>query len=266
MNKKILTGLVVTGLFTGLSTQALASSGFENTLNQQLGNGASVSCNACHSGATTSATATFPMANTYRAARTANDYTLIATSDSDGDGYINKFEVNGAATDFNVVATSPFTKATAANGDASVKTLADNAAVSAAFVDSTTAPLATTGQVILGDIKVTLKQADTLYFKAGGVDAAAKIYTVDAAGVGTDVTADCTISAVDGSLKVNVAPAGGFPANYVVVQGTPATAAAGTIAQETASIYGCTTTSLSTPLLMFLAMLSLGFFVRHRRA
>ncbi|MDQ7003936.1 MAG: hypothetical protein Q9N67_03000 [Ghiorsea sp.] len=112
--------------FGAVTTQAFASPGFEITLNQQLGNGASVSCNACHSGATNSATATFPMANTYRAARTANDYTLIATSDSDNDGFSNKQEVNGTATDFNVAATTPFTLASGGIALANVYVTGDN--------------------------------------------------------------------------------------------------------------------------------------------
>ncbi len=264
MNKKVLTSLAAVGLVTAYATTAMASSGFENTVNSQLGNGASVSCDACHNGATGSSTATFPMANTYRAARTAGDFTLIATSDSDGDGYINKFEVNGAATEFNVATTSPFTKAAAANGDANVKALADTTAVSVTFTDPN--GLAGTGKEILGGIKVTLNQADTIYFKAGGVGTTDTVYTVDAAGAGTALASTDWTSGVDGSLKIMALPAGStFPADIVVVRTLPATAAAPVLTNGTASTTGCITSSLSTPFMMVFALVSLGFFVRRKK-
>lgn len=261
MKTKILTSLAVAGLFTGFASSALASSGFENTVNQVLGNGASVSCNACHNGGTSAATATFPMANTYRAARTANDFTLIATSDSDGDGYINKFEVNAAATEFNDVAISPFTKAAAANADVNVKALVDTAVVSATFSDPT--GLAGTGKEILGGIKVTLNQVDTLYFKAGGVGSTDLIYIVDAAGVGTAVAAADWSATVDGGLTIMNPPAGGFPVDYVAVRSVPVVSVLPTNTQV-ASVTGCVTSSVTTPLMMFLGLISLGFFVRRR--
>jgi len=258
--KSILKGLITLTSLSVFSVSAQASSGFEVTLNAALGNGASVSCNACHLGSTSSATATLPMAVTWKnGGRT--DTTLLATSDSDGDGYINQTEVSGSLVEFNDIATSPFTKATAANADANVIAHADNAAASATFTDSTATPLAATGQIILGDIKVTLNQTDTLYFKAGSVDSAATIYTVDAAGVGTDVTADCTISSVDGSLKVNTAPAGGFPADYVVVQGTAST----TTFSADASVTGCVTSNTTLPLTLFLSMMMTGLVVRNKK-
>ena len=262
MSKKILTGLAAVGLLTTYTTTAMASSGFEITVNSQLGNGASVSCNACHNGGTSAATATFPMANTYRAARTAGDFTLVATSDSDGDGYINKFEVNATATEFNDAAISPFTKVVAANGDANVKALADASAASATFTDSQ--GLAT-GKEILGGIKVTLNQADTIYFKAGGVSATDTIYTVDAAGVGTLVAAADWAATADGGLQIKALPAGVTTADYVAVRAVPVAVSAAAVTNGTASVTGCVSSSLSTPLMMVLGLLSLGFFVRRKK-
>ncbi|HIP06262.1 MAG TPA: hypothetical protein EYG66_00110 [Mariprofundaceae bacterium] len=263
MNKKILTSLAVAGLFTGLSSPASASSGFESTVNQMLGNGASVSCNACHTDGGSTSSATRPMANTYRAARAANDFTLIATSDSDGDGYINKFEVNAATVEFNVAATSPFTKATGVNAVTTlIKTLADIAAVSAAFADPN--GLAGVGKEILGGIKVTLNQVDTIYFKAGGVSSTDTVYTVDAAGVETIAGTADWMATVDGGLQVINPPAGGFPVGYVVIRSVPVVAALPTNTQV-ASVTGCVTSSVTTPLMMVFALLSLGFFARRKK-
>ena len=265
MKTKFLTSVVVAGLFVGFATSASASSGFESTVNAILGNGASVSCNACHTDGGSSSSATLPMANTYRSARSAGDFTLLGTSDSDGDGYINKLEVNAAGVEFNSSAISPFTKAVAANADANVKALADAAAVSATFADPT--GLAGTGKEILGGIKVTLIQADTLYFKAGGVGSTDMVYTVDAAGVGTAVAAaDWTVT-VDGGLKINALPAGAVTADYVVVRTAPPTvAAAPTAFQDPASVVGCVTAGLTTPLLMLLSLLSIGLLVKRKRS
>jgi len=266
MKTKFLTSVVVAGLFVGFATSASASRGFEGTVNTILGNGASVSCNACHTDGGSSSSATLPMANTYRSARSAGDFTLLGTSDSDGDGYINKLEVNAAAVEFNSSAISPFTKAVAANADANVKALADAAAVSATFADPT--GLAGTGKEILGGIKVTLNQADTIFFKAGGVTSLDSVYTVDAAGAGSLLAAtDWSASATTGALTVNLAPAGGFPADFVVVRTALSTvAAAPTAFQDPASVVGCVTAGLTTPLLMFLSLLSIGLLVKRKRS
>lgn len=262
MTKKILTGLAAVGFLTTYATAAMASTGFEKTVNVQLGNGANVSCNACHNGGTSTATATFPMAGTYRAARTAGDFTLLATSDSDGDGYINKFEVNIAATEFNDKAISPFTKVTAVNTDINIKALADTGVVSATFADPQ--GLAATGKEILGGVKVTLNQADTIYFKAGGVSSTDTIYTVDATGVGTAVAAADWAATVDGGLQIKALPAGATTADYVAVRAVPVAATAA-VTNGIASVTGCISSSLSTPLMMVLALLSLGFFVRRKK-
>lgn len=247
----------------GLSAQSvMASPSFVNILNTNLGNGATTSCNACHVGGVGSgSTATLPMATTYKSARAAANYALVASSDSDGDGFTNAQEVNAATVNFNDKAITPFTLlAGQAFTGANVKAVADAAAAETAFTDTT--GLAGTGQVILGGVKVTLNQADTIYFKAGGVDTTSLIYTVDATGAGTAVAAaDWAVNA-NGSLIIKALPAGATTADYVVVDNAIDTTPAFT---KKASVTGCLAETLTTPLLLLLSMLSLGMLLRRKQ-
>lgn len=240
--------------------QAQASSGFEKSLNTALGNGASVSCNACHNGATNTSTATLPVAVTYKATR---DFAQTATADSDGDGYSNKQEVNASLVEFNDINTSPFTKATGKNASVTnIKALADKKAVETAFTDTT--GLTTVGtSVVLGDIKVTLNQVDTVFYKAGGIDSTAQVYIVDAAGAGTLVATGDYIAKSDGSITIVNPPSGGFPRDYVIVV-PKATAVA--LSGADASVTGCLLGSATTPLAMLIGLLGMGLILRRRQA
>jgi len=112
-----------------------------------------------------------------------------------------------------------------------------------------------------------LNQADTIFFKAGGVTSLDSVYTVDAAGAGTPVPAADWTATVDGGLKINALSAGAVTADYVVIRTAPSTVtAAPTAFQDPASVVGCVTAGLTTPLLMFLSLLSIGLLVKRKRS
>jgi len=258
--KKLISAALLLGAISFSATTASARSGFEITLNTALG-ATGLSCSACHVGGTSAASATTPIANTWKAGLS------LTNTDSDGDGYTNKQEASGALLNFNTATVSPFTiKSAAAAGNVADTALASVAVIGAAnatapaFTDPYT--LATTGKEILGAISVNIANAATLYFKAGGVDAVSLVYTVDATGQGTAATmgTDWTVAA-DGGLNILALPAGAVNASYVVVRAIPA--AQILPAKGTASVVGCMTGSTLLPLMLF-ALLSLGFFVRRK--
>jgi len=254
--------LIVAGTLSLGAQLSYASSGFENTVNTQLGNGASVSCNACHSGSQNASTAILPMATTYKSARSAGNFALLASSDSDGDGFTNAQEVSGSLVRFNDSAVSPFTLLTGqAFTGTNIKAVADASAAETTFTDPQ--GLATTGTSILGGVKVTLNQTDTVYFKAGGVSSTATVYVVDATGAGTALGTTDWTSNVDGSLKLNALPAGSnFPADLVVVS-AGATAATAVSNSGTASVTGCMTSGGTLPL-MVLSLLGFSLLLRRK--
>jgi len=57
-----------------------------------------------------------------------------------------------------------------------------------------------------------------------------------------------------------------YLSTYGPVKSTPTAAAATTAATDAAASGGCMTTTLTAPLMMVLGMLSLGFFVRRKKA
>lgn len=256
--KKIISAALLLGAISFSATTASARSGFEVTLNTALG-ATGLSCSACHVGGTSAASATTPIALTWKAGLS------LPNTDSDGDGYTNKQEVSGALLNFNTAAISPFTLKSAAAGVAdtalaSVAVIGAANATAPAFTDPYT--LAATGKEILGGVSVNIANAATLYFKAGAVDAVSLVYTVDATGQGTAATmgTDWTVAA-DGGLNILALPAGAVNASYVVVRTIPA--AQIIPAKGTASVVGCMTGSTILPLMIF-AILSLGFFIRRK--
>jgi len=259
--KKIISAALLLGAISFSATTASARSGFEVTLNTALG-ATGLSCSACHVGGTSAASATTPMALTWKSSSLASN---LANSDSDGDGYTNKQEVSGALLNFNTATVSPFTIKSAGAGVTdtaltSVVVIGTAGATAPAFTDPYT--LATTGKEILGGVSVNIANTATLYFKAGAVDAASLVYTVDATGQGTAATmgTDWTVT-VDGGLNILALPAGAVNASYVVVRSIPA--AQILPAKDKASVVGCMTGSTLLPLMLF-ALLSLGFFVRRK--
>ena len=72
------------------------------------------------------------------------------------------------------------------------------------------------------------------------------------------------VANADGSVTIMALPAGNaFPVDIVVEKGSAAAAPVST--NGTASVTGCVTSSLSTPLMMVFALLSLGFLVRRKK-
>jgi len=214
-----------------------------------------VSCEACHIGSPSGGNASYPIASTYRAGLN------LANSDSDGDGFTNKQEANGSSLNFNSASATPFTLQTAAAFlGTNARVITDAGAAETAFIDSYS--MATGSQVILGGVKVTLNAADTIYFKAGGVNATDSVYTVDASNFGTLVASTDWSAGTDGSLHILALPAAAGSADYVVVH-TAAAVTSGT-QPNGEDEEGCLVTNASTTLLMMFALLAMGLILRRK--
>jgi hypothetical protein len=242
-----------------------ARPGYETTLNAALGNGAAVSCNACHSGATNAGTAILPMANTWRSG--AN----LALSDSDGDGFTNAQEVSGGATDFNYANTTPFTKATGGKALANVYVVGDAQAVEVAAPTSVVIPA---GSQLLGNIAIdiysdpTLTAPITLTYKAGGAASTSTVYAIDTYSNATALaTADWTLKS-NGSIQINQLPAGAAASthNIAVVRVIPTAPPAGRPRGDGEGLEGCISAQLPTPLMIFLNLFALGFLGKRKNA
>jgi len=255
-------------LLLGVTT-AQAQPGYEGILNRALGNGASVYCGACHSGATNAGTAVLPMANTWRSG--AN----LALSDSDGDGFNNAQEVSGGSINFNSSATSPFTLAKAAEpstsnnvvviggGQVSEITITDvytqagiPAPIAGHEIVANTSPLVATFPATIIFNK-PISTGDKVYV----VDFVAKTNTLLTTGVTYNYNGSITVSGVTG------------PANIVVDRTIPVPPTAtgvpprgGDDDEGGEGLEGCMTDQLSTSIMIFLSMFALGFFVRRKKA
>lgn len=268
MNKKILTGLACASFIAGFATSAQAFTAYLTDVNNTYAS-SYPDCLVCHStagGGTDKGVTLY--ANQYRATHSAAS---IKNNDADGDGFTNGQE--GALTaDMNAKAVNPFTiKQAAITGAdvalANVVVLGDNAATEAAFVAADGGITVATGGTIASSIKVTLNNGATLMFKDGGIDSNAKVYVVNT-GAKTNTPLTTTtdwVANADGSIQIKVLPAGSaFPAD-IVVERAVSTATAPVSTNGTASVTGCVSSSLSTPLMMLLGLLSLGFFVRRKK-
>jgi len=258
--KKLISAALLLGAMSFGATTASALSSFVAPLNAALG-GTSVSCSACHTGATQSKTnATLPMALTWKSSSLASN---LANSDSDGDGFTNIQEASGALLNFNVATVSPFTLASAGATAAdtvlaTVVVKGDAVATQQAFADPYS--LAGTGEEIVGGISVTIHAVPvTIFVKGLGVDSTMKMYAVDAAGQGTLAPTTSWMANVDGSFTVTAMATN--PATAVLVRTLPAVA----VPAAAGSSGGCVTSAATTPLMMILAMLTLGFFVRRKK-
>jgi len=243
-----------------LSSLAYAQSAYVAPLNSGLGNGAAVSCSACHSGATSAGTAVLPMANTWRSG--AN----LALSDSDGDGFNNAQEVSGGSTNFNVNATSPFTLAKTAESSTSTKVVVvrggqvGETAITDIYAQAGITLAA--GHSIAGAVSPTVNTFPATIFFNKAVNAGDKVYVVDlAAKTNTLVTTGVVFNA-NGSVTVS-GLAG--PVNIVVDRATPVVPAAGAPrGGEDEEGLECVTGQLSTPLMMFGALIGLGLLMRRK--
>ncbi len=250
---------------TFLSTHALAQSSYVGPLNAGLGNGASVSCSACHQGAANAGTATYPMASAWRSG--AN----LALSDSDGDGFNNAQEVNGGSTNFNLNTVSPFTLAKAAEGSASTKVVVvgggqvTETAITDIYTQAgiTLAP----SHSIAGGVSPSVNTFPATIFFNQAVNTGDKVYVVDlAAKTNTLITTGVVFNA-NGSVTISGLTG---PVNIVVDRVTPIVPAGGGSRgggeEGNEGLEGCVSGSLPTPLLMMLGLLGLGLFFRRKQA
>ncbi len=269
--KKIMTTTMAFGAMTFASQHAMASSGFEVTLGATLGS--TYSCNACHVGGVGAAsTATLPMALTLKAGLN------LATTDSDGDGFTNAQEVSGTALNFNDPAITPFTVATGGTALTNVYVKNDALAVEKAFTAASAGITLPATNQILGNISVDIYTTPsavapvTLLFKAGAAAATSKVYVVDTYTQSNTPLAATTewTTAADGSVVINLLPAGvTTPATIVVERVIPTAAIAGLYGgyfddDDDEDGEGCIMASASTPLMMLLSLLFIGLFIRKR--
>jgi len=264
---------IIISMILFLSGQtAWASPGFETAVNNALGGTANVSCDACHDGGTTSSSATFPMALTWKNGG-RGDAALLASTDSDGDGFSNKHEANAATTNFNLASITPFTLAAATTG-ADIK-LPDvlvegsTAATQASFTNTFNQTLAATEKV-LGGIAVEVDPSggnQTLLFKAGGADTNAKVYAIGASSyTALTATTDYTIDANTGKVTIKALPAGLTPPTSIfVIRTTPSAENKATLSHGEASVTGCMSNHSTLPLLMFFTLLAFAFLSHRQR-
>jgi len=267
-----------------LSTSAHAYPSYLTDVNTAYGANYT-GCLACHStfggGTDTGVTA---FANLYKITHSAAS---IANLDADNDGFTNQQE-GSVSSDLNSAASSPFTIAGAAATIADTVlpnfvVKGDGAAVSQTFTDPYT--LATTGKEILGGLSLTVHSGVMdVYYKSAGIDTTMMLYNVDPYGQGTmsPMGTGWTANA-DGSLHIVALAPGATQATGVLVRTIP------TVANTIASVAGTggynnyggdndgegddgkskktagCLTSVSSPLMMFFALLSLGFLVRRKK-
>ena len=187
-----------------------ANATFNSLLNSQMGNGASFSCEACHTDGGSLASATLPMALTAKAGLN------MALEDSDGDSFSNISEfLNGTGgpvstnLDFNNPLVTPFTVALNAEGSSSTKVVVvgGGVATEAAIVDPYAQALVSVGagNEIVSSVAVTVTALPaTLWFPKAIVDpyAIAHDVVLDGLTPPIDVTADMVVDAY-GSVSIN---------------------------------------------------------------
>lgn len=229
-------------------------------LNAALGNGASISCNACHIGTPSGNNATYSMANTYRSGID------LAKADSDNDGFANQYEVNGAATDFNSASTNPFTLAKAAESSNSSKVVVTGAGIvsETTITDPYTQVGITVpaGSEIVSAVIVGVPSFPATLTFAKAVPNPSKVYVVNqATKTNTLLNVGITYNA-NGSVTVaNVAG----PADIVVERVIPIPPTAGTGAQPVGEgKEGCMISSTPRTLLLGLMLLCLSWCTRKR--
>jgi hypothetical protein len=258
MMKQVLRMTVLTSCVL-VSSLAHAQPQYVGLLNAGLGNGAVVSCSACHSGATNAGTAVLPMALTWRTG--AN----LALSDSDNDGFNNAQEVSGASTNFNYASISPFTLAKAAEVSSSTKVVVvGGGQVTETPITDIYAQAGitlATGHSIAGAVSPTVNIFPATIFFNQAVNTGDKVYTIDLVGGNTLITTGVVFNA-NGSVTVS-GQAGSL--NIVVERATPVVPAGGAPrGGEDEEGLECVTGQLSTPLMMFGALIGLGLLMRRK--
>lgn len=248
-------------------SHAYAQSAYVGPLNTALGNGASVSCGACHTGSPSGGNATLPMASTWRSGAD------LALSDSDGDGFNNAQEVSGGATDFNDANITPFTKATGGKALTNVYVVGDTQAVEVAAPNSLVIPA---GSELLGNVAIdiyadpTLTAPITLTYKAGGAASTSTVYAIDTYSNVPVVLAssDWTLKS-NGSIQINQLPAGAAASTHhvAVVRVIPIPPPAGKPrGGEDEEELECVTGQLSAPLMMLVTLLGVSLIFRRKQS
>lgn len=283
------TAAIAVGLISFGGQSASAQPGYEMTLNVALGT-TGLSCNACHVGGVGAKnTATLPMALTWSAGGNFNNL-LLASSDSDNDGFTNKQEVSGAAVNFNVATVTPFTLATGGKPLTNVYVSGDGTALEKAATAITAGITVPAGSEILGGVAVDIYATPTtgapitLLYKAGAAALTSTVYAVDMYSIAFDpyaVAPVLPLAATDwaltatGGVKVNMLPAGA-DARYdlVVVRVIPVvTLPGGGIGGDNENDdegdgkpgAACLVGSTTAPLMLFLAVISLSLFIRRKK-
>jgi len=257
---KVIVNTLATLGFMVAASVAQAQSQYVGPLNAGFGNGASVSCGACHQGATNGGTAVLPMASTWRSG--AN----LALSDSDGDGFNNAQEVNGGSSNFNYASVSPFISAKAAESSTSTKVVVTGAGI----VTETTitdiyaqtgiaAPAA--GSEIVANVSPLVPTFPATITFTVGVPSGSKVYAVNFANQSNTLLTTGITYNTNGSITVSGVAAN---TNIVVERVIPVVPAAGAArggGDEEGE--GCMTSGISPMLLMFLSLLTLAFITRR---
>jgi len=283
LKKLICLGMSLSGLMV-VSVAAQASSVYKTGgIFDQKYPGNTSSCFVCHNALVSVFTA---YGTQFKAvggvgggASTVTQLTLIDGQDADSDGFTNGQEVNGKA-DVNLNTSTPFTVA-AAGATASDSALTnvfvrgDAAATEQAFADPYS--LAAASEEIIGNVSLTINTSGvTIFAKAAGIDSTARMYAVDAQGQGTLSPTTAWTANSDGSITVNAIATN--PATAVLVRTIPTVINNVTIpgsinyigdndgeGDDGTTTKGCLVPG-SSPLMIFFALLTLGYLGRRKKS
>lgn len=252
------------------ATTASADQGAQNSFSAFYPGNGQTSCFVCHGGLQ-------PRLNAYGSAykgargskdgRTNSAFVAIEAADADNDGFSNILEIRNGTSVIDALAKPTGTIGTLvgkspvlASGAATVQAITLAGVTDLYTATNNTFTLAA-GQEILGGVSsaLTLGTAGsvTLTFAAGAASGTVKVYEVPAAGAATELTP--TLSA---SGNVTITTTSATP--KLIVERTAPVAAP--TAAGGASGGGCVTGSATAPLMMLFSLLSLGLFIRRKKA
>lgn len=239
-----------------VANTAEARSTYVAPLNAALGS--SVSCEACHTGAPSGGNASYPIASTYRAGLD------LAASDSDGDGFTNSQEANGASLNFNTSSVSPFTLAKAAESSTSTKVVVTGAGiVNETVVTDAYAQLGITvasGSEVVAAVSPRVSTFPATLMFAKPLTSTSKIYQVNhTSKTNTLITSGLTFNK-NGSVTITGLTG---PVDLVAVRVVPTAVGAGS-QPKGEDKEGCMAPTLSVTTWMMLALLALGWMSRRK--
>jgi len=260
--KQVMIGIICCSAFMMGST-AFAKPDYVAPLNAGLGNGATVSCSACHSGSASGGNANLPMASTWRSGA------HLSLSDIDGDGFNNAQEVNGGNTGFNYASQSPFITAKSAESSTSANVVVTGAGIVTEtpitdIYTQTGVATPPSGSEIVKNVVTTVPSFPATITYAVGIPSGSKVYTVNLiSNTNTLLTTGVTYN-TNGSIIVSGITG---PADIVVERVIPVVPAAGAArggGDDDDEKLKCMTTGISPMLLMFLSLLTLAFIIRRK--